>query len=586
MEQFTRLAGETRSRLKKLSLLRLGIFLTTLVCIYLATRWSVFAVVLVAVAGIAAFLITVIRYVHIQRLLKYYETLATINHNELEALKGNCSMFRGGNEFNDPDHPFTSDLDFFGEQSIYQHFNRSATSLGMHRLAGWFRNPLKDPEKIRLRQGAVAELSNKPELRQEILAVGNQMQDSITDKNDLLSWVVEPAQFSHWKFRFFITFIPFLTFTVLGLIIFSVIEPAWLILYLAVPYGIYGTYFTRINSVYRKLSRKSELIKKYSNLLRLVENEEFTSDGMESLIKNLSGRHGLPSEATRHLSAILDAFEQRNNMIMGFILNFLFLWDILQVMRTERWQARHHEELSVWLEVLAETDALCSLANFHFNHPGSIFPEVSTDGLLISADILGHPLIAPKVRVDNPVSIPGWKHFTIITGANMAGKSTYLRTVGVNLVLAMAGSAVLAERMQFHPAKFITSIRTRDSLQKNESYFYAELKRLKLIMDRLQEGEELIILLDEILKGTNSRDKQSGSRALLEKLLRYPSSGLVATHDLTLGEMEKDHPGKIINKCFEVVIENDLLVFDYKLKDGIARQMNATYLMKKMGITD
>jgi DNA mismatch repair ATPase MutS len=150
----------------------------------------------------------------------------------------------------------------------------------------------------------------------------------------------------------------------------------------------------------------------------------------------------------------------------------------------------------------------------------------------------------------------------------------------------MAGSAVIAGEMHFQPARLVTSIRTRDSLQKSESYFYAELKRLKYIIDRLQEGEKLIILLDEILKGTNSRDKQSGSIALLTKLLRHPASGLIATHDLALGEMEKTNPAHILNKSFEVVIENDLLVFDYKLKDGIARQMNATFLMRKMGITD
>jgi ABC-type multidrug transport system fused ATPase/permease subunit len=586
LEQFTRLVKTTREKLKRMSLLRLGIFLTTLVFIYLATRWSVFAVILVVVIGVVMFLITVIQYIHLQRLLKYYETLATINYHELEALKGNCSMFANGEEFNDPGHPYTSDLDFFGEQSLFQHFNRSASSIGKHRLAGWLRRPLSDPDMIRHRQGAGKELSEIPDWRQEILAVGYRTQDSLSDKDDLLAWVDEPAVFGHWKFRLFIALVTAASFSVLGLTIFSVIAPAWLLLYLVVPYGIYSTYFTKINSAYRKLSRKSELIKKYSSLLKLIEEESFTSRRMTSLVKNLSGRHGKPSEATRHLSAILDAFDQRKNMLMGFILNFLFLWDFIQVIRTENWQSKHRQELPTWLDVLAETDALCSLANFHFNHPKSIFPSISDDKTLLYATGLGHPLIPHKVRVDNPASVPDWKHFTIITGANMAGKSTYLRTVGVNLVLAMSGSAVLAENMSFQPASLITSIRTRDSLQKNESYFYAELKRLKLIIDRLQEGDRLIILLDEILKGTNSRDKQSGSRALLEKLLGYHTSGLVATHDLALGEMEKDHDGQIVNKCFEVVIENDLLVFDYKLKDGIAKQMNATYLMKKMGITD
>jgi len=387
-------------------------------------------------------------------------------------------------------------------------------------------------------------------------------------------------------FRFFVVFIPILTFLLVSLVSLSRISPAWILIYLAVPFGVIGMYLKTINRKYRMLSRKSDLVKKYSGLLQTVEKEAFSSPHMNGLKEALSGKGRLPSGATKKLSAILNAFEARNNMLMGFLLNFLFLWDIIQVMRTEKWQAMHKEELPKWMEVLAETDAICSLANFHFNHPGSIFPGIHEDGSLLIARDLGHPLVPERSRVDNPASIPGWKHFTIITGANMAGKSTYLRTVGVNLVLAMAGSAVIAEEMAFHPAQLVTSIRTRDSLQKSESYFYAELKRLKYIIGRLQEGERLVILLDEILKGTNSRDKQSGSIALLTKLLRYNACGLVATHDLALGELEKQYPDQVVNKSFEVIIENDLLVFDYKLKDGIARQMNATFLMKKMGITD
>lgn len=586
LDHFTRRARSTQARLKRLSLLRLAIFLLTLTLTYIATHWGVYAVVLTLFAGAAAFLSTVLHYTHLQRLLKYFENLATINHNELEAIRGNSSLFPDGEEFNDPEHPFTSDLDIFGPQGVYPYFNRSASLLGKHRLAAWFRHPLEQAHEIRDRQEAVRELSQKSEWRQEFLATGYLLVENEPDRDDLLSWVRQPAEFHGRKFLFFVTFIPVLTFTVLGLVITGAIAPAWLLLYLAVPFGITGAYLGKINRVYRQLSRKSDLVRKYSGLLQRIEKEPFASGKMTALQKGLSGRYGLPSEATRQLSSILDAFENRNNMLMGFLLNFLFLWDIVQVRRTERWQARHKEELPAWLEVLAEADALCSLANFHFNHPQSIFPSITNEGPLLKATALGHPLIPPRSRVDNPIDIPGWKHFTVITGANMAGKSTYLRTAGVGHVLALAGSAVLAREMEIRPARLITSIRTRDSLQKNESYFYAELKRLKQIIDRLKEGERLVILLDEILKGTNSRDKQSGSKALLEKLLRYDASGLVATHDLALGEMEQALPAHISNKSFEVIIENDLLVFDYKLKEGIARQMNATFLMKKMGITD
>jgi DNA mismatch repair ATPase MutS len=198
---------------------------------------------------------------------------------------------------------------------------------------------------------------------------------------------------------------------------------------------------------------------------------------------------------------------------------------------------------------------------------------------------MGHPIIPKSNLVTNPVSSEGTGNFQIITGANMAGKSTYLRTVGVNLVLAMAGAPVSGKDFEFAPVNLMTSIRTSDSLVKNESYFYAELKHLQQIITKLERGERLFILLDEILKGTNSKDKQAGSIALMKKLLKYDACGLIATHDLALGDLEKECPDKITNKSFEVVIQNDKLVFDYKIKDGIARQMNATFLMEKMGIT-
>jgi hypothetical protein len=586
LDHFTKRVRETQLRLKRLAFLRFGIFLATLILIFISTRWNFYIMGIIAFTGTITFLLTINQYLSLQQSLNHDENMATINANELKALDGDYSMFDDGDEFNDPDHPYTSDLDIFGEQGLFQYFNRSATSLGKNRLAQWFQKPLNDPETIRNRQSAVAEIAQKPGFRQEFLASGYLEKELPADKNDLLRWLEEPAEFNHWKFRFFVMFVPVLTFTFLTLVILSVISPAWITTYLLIPFSILGIYWKKISRKYRILSRKSDLVKKYSGLLMTIEKESFSSAEMEALKKALEGKGGQPSVSTKKLSRILDAFEARNNMLMGFLLNFLFLWDIIQVIRTEKWQAIHREDLPRWLEVLAETDTVCSLANFHFNHPGSIFPEISDNGSLLMAKSLGHPLVPAKSRVDNPATIPGWKHFTIITGANMAGKSTYLRTVGVSLVMAMMGSAVIAEEMTFQPAGLVTSIRTRDSLQKSESYFYAELKRLKYIIDRLLEGEKLIILLDEILKGTNSRDKQSGSIALLEKLLRYDASGLVATHDLALGEMQMQYQENITNKSFEVVIENDLLVFDYKLKDGIARQMNATFLMRKMGITN
>jgi len=570
----------------KLALLRLVIFVATLVLIGAATRWSATALILIAAAGFSAFIITVITYVSMQRRVRKDESLLSINVNELKALEGDYAVFDDGEEFNDPEHPFASDLDVFGPQGVFQFLNRSATHSGRKRLAEWFRNPFTDITTIRKQQEAVKELAGQLEFRQEFLASGYIEKEQPADKSELLAWLEEKPVFSSRNYLFLLIFIPILTFSIIFLAAISIINPTWILLYLAVPFGITGRKLATINRKYRMLTKKSAVIKKYSALLQIMENETFTSARLRKLKEGLEGEGGMPSQATRKLSRILDAFDTRNNMLMGFLLNFLFLWDIRQVRRSELWQSMHKNDLPRWLEIVAETDALCSLANFHYNHPASIFPQIEEGEYLVDAGDLGHPLIPAEHAVKNPLKLLCRRHFIIVSGANMAGKSTYLRTVGVSMLMAMAGSAVIAEKMTFCPTALVTSIRTRDSLQKNESYFYAELKRLKTIIERLEQGERLMILLDEILKGTNSRDKQSGSIALLEKLLGYGATGLIATHDLALGEREKTHPENISNKSFEVVIENDKLVFDYKLKDGIARQMNATFLMKKMGITD
>jgi DNA mismatch repair ATPase MutS len=224
-----------------------------------------------------------------------------------------------------------------------------------------------------------------------------------------------------------------------------------------------------------------------------------------------------------------------------------------------------------------------SIAGFKFNHPGYVFPEFS-DETAIDAKELGHPLIPEKERVNNAFDISGEKKIVIITGANMAGKSTFLRTVGVNLVLAGAGSVVCAGEFVCKPKRIMTSMRAFDSLYKHESYFFSELKRLKYIVDELNRGEDVFFILDEILKGTNSHDKTKGSIALTGRLLSLSATGIIATHDLELGKLSDKHKGEIVNKCFDVEFDNGKLKFDYILRDGITTSHNATYLMKNMGL--
>ena len=271
-------------------------------------------------------------------------------------------------------------------------------------------------------------------------------------------------------------------------------------------------------------------------------------------------------------------------LFRSVILNLLYMRDTRQAINLERWKEMYSGKIKSWFDVLGEFDMFNSFGTFAFNHPGYIYPDITDSYFEMQGKALGHPLIHRDKCVCNNIDIPESKYFLIITGANMAGKSTYLRTVGVNFLFACVGLPVYAESLTVYPAHLVTSLRTADSLISNESYFFAELKRLKMIIDRLGTGEKLFIILDEILKGTNSVDKQKGSIALIKQLVEKETCGIIATHDLLLGSLSETFPKNVQNKRFEADIKNDELTFTYQIRDGIAQNMNATFLMKKMGI--
>jgi DNA mismatch repair ATPase MutS len=301
-------------------------------------------------------------------------------------------------------------------------------------------------------------------------------------------------------------------------------------------------------------------------------------------LKDIPTGSGNASLAIRRLSRAIGALDQRFSAA-GLLLQIFTLRDIRTSIRIEKWMHIHKKEMPAWLDTLTYFDALNSMGGFCFNHPDYIFPEIADHYFRMEGKQLGHPLMNRNTCVRNDISILKNPWFLIVTGANMAGKSTYLRTVGINYILACCGMPVWAESLTVFPAALVTSLRTSDDLMKNESYFFAELKRLKMVIDRLESGERLFIILDEILKGTNSIDKQKGSLALMKQLIRLNACGIIATHDLILGSLEKEFPEQIRNYRFEADITNNELTFSYTLRPGIAQNMNACFLMQKMGIT-
>jgi len=578
--------SESVNKIRKTSILRISSFLLTVFGIFLASNYSWITLTTVAFIGFSVFIFFVIRHTKLFKQKKWFETMRDINQSELDVLSGNTSSRPRGHEWLDQDHPFVADLDIFGDKSLFQLIDRSATMDGRKMLASVLLQPFEDIKVLIKRQKAISELSGKPQFRQYFRATGSIGLENNDSIDDLVGWVENDNTNYNSAFnRTMLIANPVIGIGVVVLIALNLLNINTFFLFLILPFSFLLPKLGSINRLHNGLSRKSELLAKYSGLLTLIEMENFESDILQEAKTTLISGQNAASSAINKLSKISTAFDYRLNLLVGIILNVFLLWDVLQSIRLEKWKVKNRNYIKNWFNTLSQIDELNSFAGFAFNHPRSIFPVFSVTPFLLKGTDIRHPFIPDNVTVGNEVEFTGQKQFHIITGANMAGKSTYLRTVGINLILGMTGSPVLATEFNFKPIKLYTGIKTNDSLQDGESYFFAELKRLETIIRKLEKGEALFIILDEILRGTNSKDKQKGSKALISQLLKLGASGMIATHDLTLGALAESFPNNIKNKRFEVEIVNNELSFDYKLKNGVSQNLNATFLMKKMGIT-
>ena len=586
LAQYKKQLSGINQKIRRISIWRILSFLLTIVGIYMLSGVHLYALMAFTVIGFTVFVALVVRHSKLHKQKQWSETLVQINQTELDLLAGKTDAIPTGHEFVEQDHPFTSDLDIFGKRSLFQLVDRSATLKGRERLAERFNKLLKDAEQLKQRQKAIEELKNDPIWRQHFQAHGQLAHDEKSTINSLLSWADDSTVLFNTPFnKLMLVLNPLLALGTILLISLGYLGFGAFVMFLFMPFAIIGRKFNKINTLHNQLGKKTEVLRKYSDMFGMVENETFGSALLNEQ-KSLIANHQRSTQNTiKKLSGILAAFDYRLNLIVGILLNIFFLWDILQSIRLEKWKASFGKEMESAFESLFVFDELNSLAGFAFSHPESVFPGFKKDDFLLEAEDAKHPFISEKNNIGNEISFNGWGKFQIITGANMAGKSTYLRTVGINMVLAMTGAPVLAKSLVLKPVDIFTGIKTTDSLQDGESYFFAELKRLKEMISALENGAKLFIILDEILRGTNSADKHKGSEGLVKQLVRLNASGMIATHDLALGQLENTFPDKVVNKRFEVEIKNNELVFDYKLKEGISQNLNATFLMKKMGIT-
>ncbi|MBC6997225.1 DNA mismatch repair protein MutS [Cytophaga sp. FL35] len=562
------------------SMIRLAIFCAAILGVYFVygnTR-LVLGVVLVA---IILFLVLVNRHSNLQYAKNLLVALIEINEVELKVLKRDFHDLPAGDEFKNGEHYYSQDIDLFGKGSFYQYANRTTLTSGSQSLASILTNNHID--RIEEKQEAIKELAQTPEWRQHFSATAS-LTKTETSTKFIASWLKSYKYFvpSYMKF------LP-LVFSIGSVILFTlyfldVIPESLLLFWFVVGFAITGAYTKNITGLVTDASKLQSTFQQYQKLLSLLEEKEFSSSYLNEFKKEMKSNGEVVSKLISKFSASLNSLDRNNNLIYLILANGFFLRTLHHCFHLEKWMRQHGDSVEKWFETVAKFDAYNSLGNFAFNHPNYSYPNVNeSQKVVLASKNAGHPLLNPEKMVLNDFQIAK-EHFFIITGANMAGKSTFLRTVSLQIVMANAGLPLCADEVSYSPIKLITSMRTTDSLTDDESYFFSELKRLKFIVNEIQK-DQYFIVLDEILKGTNSTDKAEGSRKFVERLVNSKATGIIATHDLSLCEVAEEMP-EVENHYFDAEIVDNELHFDYRFKKGICQNMNASFLLKKMEIVE
>ncbi len=559
------------------STLRILVFIITAVAIYLTFgNWYVTSIS--SVLGLILFIYLLSKHTDSKAEHSLKKALVTINETELNIANGQFHDREQGLHYQDPTHYYALDIDLFGRGSFFQFLNRTVIKEGSQRLADALK--ANNIDGIEQRQLAIKELSSKPEWRQLYSATASLITVETSAKS-IIAWLKQHKSFLPKATRW----IPYAflagTFGVFTLFIMDFISIGFLGYWLLVGLLVTGRYLKNINNLSAHTGQIKDTFRQYALLLKQIENEVFDCELLLEKQRYIQSESEKASDIFNKLSKSLDALDNRNNLISAIFGNGYFLTDLKNAYNVEQWLASYKDKVEDWFEVVSFFDAYNSLGNYSFNHPNYVYPNITSNGITIDAKDLGHPLLKVEKRIDNDLLIDN-EQFFIITGANMAGKSTFLRTVSLHIVMANTGLPVCATSSDYNPVKLITSMRTSDSLTDDSSYFFSELTRLKFIVDAIQK-ESYFIILDEILKGTNSTDKAIGSRKFVEKLVASNATGIIATHDLSLCEISKELDD-VKNHYFDAEIINDELYFDYTFKTGICKNMNASFLLKKMEI--
>ena len=579
--QYSRELEKIKDRSLLVSIARLASFIALAWSIWQwiqegGTTYKIFTVV---------FLLMFILFIRIALTLgdkkKLLEKLLFLNRNESGILQYQPNQFDNGIAFTSNDN-YTGDLDIFGANSLYHLLNRTTTQHGAKALSGLLQQSLLKKEAIEQQQEAVRTLSTQKELRQLITAHGMLHEEKEGNLHDVASWLRWPPILHGKKgpntLRLLVP-----AFNI-GSIIFYLFTGNYLPLLAGYFIGwcIIGAFAKQINRQHAMLGKKQSILDQYAAILKLFSGID---KGNATLLEREQATAAEAHQAIKRLSRLSGLFDQRINMLVLIFLNGFFLYDLQCMWALENWKAANKDRFDKWIDCVGAIETLNSLATFAFNNPAYHWPTIHANGVSIAGKGLAHPLIPAKDCVANDFTIGIQERLALVTGSNMSGKTTFLRTVGVNLLLAQSGAPVCATSFAFTPMNMLSSIRVSDSLQEHTSYFMAELKRLKQIIRHIQEHKTpSLVLIDEILRGTNSEDKTHGSEMFIKKLLQYNCITMFATHDLSLSVLEKELPGQLSNYCFESIIRDGELIFDYTLQRGVAKNRNASFLMQKMEI--
>jgi len=582
IEHFGKAIRQETGKINLLSLARLAAPVASVWFVVLGVRHHSLLFYFLSAAMVPLFLILVNVFNRHKERRDLLRQLVSVNQTELSCLDHDYHSLPDGSSHADTAHAWSHDLDLFGTGSLFQYLNRTSIPKGDQRLAGMLSHEPGSVSAIHERQLIVADLKERIDFRQEFSARGRLVEEKAEDFGDISHWLNSRAYIRDHRWLFYLAILVS-TITVSTLIwgIFNTSMFWFLLVILSFNFMVLSPFLMRTNRYQAVISKKHQLLAGYAQLLKIIASHSFQHPELSS--RCIQAKKGM--KEVRHLSRLLNAFDQRLSMLLGILFNGLFLFDFIMMHLLEQWKEHNQQEILEWIELCGWTDAMVSLSGFAFNHPDFVLPRVGEEQQAIEFSQLGHPLIPDEKRVDNDLSMTGEK-VVVITGANMAGKSTFLRSLGVNMVLAYAGCPVCAQKFDIGYMGLFSSMRTADSLKDEESYFLAEIKKLQLIVERMEKGLPLMILLDEVLKGTNTTDKKRGSVGLIQRSLNYPIRCFIATHDLSLGELEAKHKGEVVNFCFESYIKDMELSFDYTMRKGIATNMNAYFLMKQMGIVD